>query len=398
MRNRIGYSPYANSTAYQTFDIRFSSTREMYEPVGEYRNGVTYIAWVDKATEFFVTAFDHATSSFNIVKIGLASDVTGDADHANPTLCIDGDGYIYVFYGCHNSQLVYRKSTNPYDISAWSSKLSVHTATEATYPLPIVIGSKILVFYRHGNSDNKSQNVVETTNGGTNWTNNTVLLNPSNSTWAYTYGIAYSGNNIHFVTNLRPLGAIATDPFGYSYYMKSTDAGATWQKADGTAYTLPADQNTLEQVAGDGSYPGDIKLNSQGYPYLTYMNNATIGVKFKRWNGSAWTTAVDVCQVGTYQFETIRMDIINDSTIDIYTIKGTGGTMNGGDIYRYRSTDTGATWSLAERVTTDATSTYRHYFPRLIRNAHPSMKMFYTSGAPVFAYNRSDRGYLHTYP
>ena len=83
-----------------------------------YRSGHTYFTWADVNQNAVVAYYDHATGiTSNAVTIGFLGD--GDA-HLNPSMLIDDDGYIYVFYGSHGDNTKGKRSAHPLDIvSPW---------------------------------------------------------------------------------------------------------------------------------------------------------------------------------------------------------------------------------------------------------------------------------------
>ena len=78
----------------------------------------------------YIVAYDHADGNVEgPVRIGLNPLASGDT-HGVPSMTVDGDGYLHVFFGNHggyNTQLSgseyhaiqYSRSENPYDINSW---------------------------------------------------------------------------------------------------------------------------------------------------------------------------------------------------------------------------------------------------------------------------------------
>jgi len=59
-------------------------------------------------------------------KFGLGADT-----HGNPSICIDGEGHLHVFFGCHGRAMKHVRSTAPYDIARWEEMSS--PTPRATY-------------------------------------------------------------------------------------------------------------------------------------------------------------------------------------------------------------------------------------------------------------------------
>jgi hypothetical protein len=69
--------------------------------------------------------------------------------HGNPSICIDRQGRIHIFYGCHGGRMRYTRSRKPYDINAWQEQPS--PTPRATYPQSqLSADGDIYLFYRAG--------------------------------------------------------------------------------------------------------------------------------------------------------------------------------------------------------------------------------------------------------
>lgn len=73
----------------------------------------------------------------------------GKDAHGNPSICIDRQGHIHIFYGCHGRQMRYARSTKPYDIRTWDERPT--PTPRATYPQSmLMVDGSICLFYRAG--------------------------------------------------------------------------------------------------------------------------------------------------------------------------------------------------------------------------------------------------------
>ena len=50
-------------------------------------------------------------------QFGLGKDA-----HGNPSICLDRNGYIHIFFGCHGGPMRHARSQRPYDIHSWSEQ------------------------------------------------------------------------------------------------------------------------------------------------------------------------------------------------------------------------------------------------------------------------------------
>lgn len=107
-----------------------------YDPV----SNATYICWQtyhrpSAARYTHIAAYDHASKGWSkTYAIGI-SDIQND-DHGVPAICITSDGYIVVFWGTHNSSMLYAVSKSPRTMAGGWNSYSL-TGVEYTYWRPI---------------------------------------------------------------------------------------------------------------------------------------------------------------------------------------------------------------------------------------------------------------------
>lgn len=397
---------YQNSgLLYLNTDIRGSAIRDIFKPATVEKNGYVYCVWEDWEGNTVIAKINiNNTSDIVQDQVAPRSDYLSDIEHATPTMCIDNDGYIYVFYGSHNTQQYYRKSSSTYDISSWSSRLNLTGATLATYPIPLVLkNNNILVFYRQNQDPNSNRNLtfVKSTNGGSNWSSPTTVIQPTTGHWTYPISVvagdeASGEQTVHIQFALREDG---TANFTRCSYLVSNDEGSTWSDAGGNAISIPVDTDGIDTnndiVIDTGfSYPGDLELNSSNEPYLIYNQSKT----FKFASYSTQWDIITIASIAELNYEHGEMDVVSDSIIDVYLVDGTSTNIHGGDIERWRSTDSGATWSLAEQITNDANTGFRYYFPKVVKDSTGAIKLIYQGGVPRASYAQPAITRLYTYP
>ncbi len=122
-------------------------------PHFQFHRGATYIALsATDRDEPMVWAYDHDAGTWQgPVQVG-ENQLPSNDQHGNPSLLVDDDGYIHVWYGGHGhktSERVYARSAKPRDIAKW---IHPEFDTKMTYPMPTVLGDgTIAVMYRRGN-------------------------------------------------------------------------------------------------------------------------------------------------------------------------------------------------------------------------------------------------------
>ena len=79
-----------------------------------------------------ISSYDHKAEAF-AAPVVLGTNPDGDA-HRNPTLLIDEDGFLTVFFGAHSHPTRVVRSASPYDISTWSQVAEIEDKN--SYPQP----------------------------------------------------------------------------------------------------------------------------------------------------------------------------------------------------------------------------------------------------------------------
>lgn len=116
----------------------------------------TFYVWLAEGSPQLVriAAFDHATGKWGDAVTIARQTSFADDTHGNPTIAIDHQGYIYVFWGSHVTSQLWAISAAPGDISAWSVKTAL--SGNYTYPKPVRFGTDLYLFLRVGTtSDSK---------------------------------------------------------------------------------------------------------------------------------------------------------------------------------------------------------------------------------------------------
>jgi hypothetical protein len=169
------------------------TTHDLHQQTGQYYNNKTYVGYIGPAGSTYIMYYDHVNEEWSdFTKIadyttpgGFVSD-----DHGAPSLLIDDSGYIHVFYGSHADELRYKKSTNPEDISSWTTMSDV--TTYCTYPQAFQLSDgTIYVFYR-GQQDGRYAHAADwsyrtSTNGGNTWSDETAVIDGECLLYLYGY-------------------------------------------------------------------------------------------------------------------------------------------------------------------------------------------------------------------
>ena len=265
--------------------------RHQYDSAAAFNNTL----WIGRRTlgSSHWEVFKHATFTANTITDG----------HDVISFGIDGEGYMHLSWGMHGDAFHYSKSTAPVTGSAPIAlgPDTTMTGTESTVTYPQFLrlpGGDLLFIFREvasGNGDTYVNRYSLATHSwrnvhgsastqspfikGTGWTPNyNAYLNmpqlggPDGNTltltwcWRFSSGTSDSGS-----------GAVGYQTNNRLNFARSPDAGLTWQKFDGTPYTLPitrdgeAGANTTAEVIHD--IPENYSLINQASTCLDSAGN-----------------------------------------------------------------------------------------------------------------------------
>jgi hypothetical protein len=260
----------------------FSDPRAVYF---EGKHKRTYAGWIDNYGDVHVGYYDHETKQ-------IASKVIYDNleidDHDNPTILLDDDGRLIVFFNTHlqdASPLYMRIATNPEDISEWSPvrelflndtlQIRSTTALHHTYTNPVRLSQedgKIYIFWRGVNL--KPSYAVSSDNGQT-WSKGKILFLPEETTARkspYTKVYSDGGSKIHFTfTDGHPTKESKNGLY-YMYYEDGAFYRASGQKIKDVSQ-LPVLQSEMDVIFESDtvkSWNWDIAQDKNGNPIVTY--------------------------------------------------------------------------------------------------------------------------------
>ena len=356
-----------------------------------------YAAAVDKT--FFVYGGSPAGERALLCLIGSYNHKTGrvsrpvlvhdkrpvDDPHDNPSVNLDAQGHIWVFVsGRANSRpgFIYR-STKPYD----PSQFELVATKTITYPQPWQVPGKgfLHLFTRY----TKGRELYwETSPDGRTWSETRKLAGFGGH---YQTSGARDGKVASFF-NYHPGGSV--DKRTNLYYAQTTDFGATWTTADGTALTLPlADIKNpalLVDYAAQGRlvYTCDLNFDAAGNPILLYVLSRDFrpgpagGERewtVAHWRGGKW----NFCTVATsdHNYDMGSLYVLKDEWLVIApTDVGPQKWGTGGDMVLWASRDEGRTWTRRQQVTQG--SEFNHSYARRPVNARDPFFAFWADGNP----------------
>jgi hypothetical protein len=320
--------------------------------------------------------YNHSEGSFSKPVI-LGSNPDSDA-HRNPTLMIDEDGFIYVFYGAHGHPTKVLKSGRPFDISSKWERRGDIVDPGTSYPQPFqLLPGELFVSYRQ----QPGWRCRRSMDKGESW-KEPVDIAAFEDCAIYGITIAETGDfprKVHFVWSR--LGGGTEEEIRdkhlwarrYNiYYACSDDGGTTWRRSDGTPYELPITEDNAEKIydcGARGIWLKDIQLDGNGDPLVLFIDGEVSTFhsewKFASLREKAWTFS-DVCS-SDHMYDDGGLVILNDEDIRIYgPVKASQPIEDGGDIEVWQSVDGGATWTYLESLTEN--SKYSHNNVKVVFN------------------------------
>lgn len=344
-----------------------------------------------------INYWDHNSLTLGTpVAIGdFPTGATVDA-HATPGLAIDSDGYLYIAYGSETSGYESRKSSNPEDISSWGSAVAVVAGTNNEYASPFFIGTNLYVFNRYTVSTTpyiKNYGFYFSSDKAATWSARTNVIQFSAP--ANVYAVVGLGQEsptpaIHIAWMIWAYVSSSDNRFTNIYHTVSYDGGATWKKMDGSTLTLPMTESTADLVANTGTkdcWPLDVFVDSLGTPHIlsiigtrtgTSTNYGTFSYYHHAWGGSTWSSNLVVS--GSDQlFDRGRLIPGTSTTFDALVTLNGRLNRDGGGLQRYRTTDGGSTWALAETISYMPIKE-QHNYPQVVQNGTDDFRFIWSHG------------------
>jgi len=256
--------------------------------------GRTYVGWVTSKGDIRVGAYVHETGG--VVATTLHDDFQTD-DHANPSLLLDEDGRLMVFYSGHRGRwTIYRQMLRPHDFEAWTRERAAGAFTDDvrgyTYPSPVRLSSRgdsVLVFWRGPEYDP----AFASSGDDRDWTPPRVIMEGEEQRYfkvacddRETVHIAFSDGHPREVEK------------NGVWYVRLRDG--VFERADGSVVgalgDLPIDPEDADRVY-DGTGPAgrswvwDVAADSLGRPVIVYAAFPAPDdhrYRYARWTGDGW--------------------------------------------------------------------------------------------------------------
>jgi hypothetical protein len=266
--------------------------------VGRYDQ--TFVGWIDWIGNVVVGQYD---ARFGVLRAHVIAKLARD-DHSNPSLLVEPDKRLSVFFSGHNgSHMYFRTSLRPEDNTAWGPVRRVPSLpgpAGSTYPNPLILPAEhhaLWIFWR--GPDYSQDYAIRTIDGRWCPARRLILGQPPpsatvpgrrpyvkvDSNGRDTIGIGFSDGH--------PRETIS------SIYYFAYRAGALWtaggrriaRLADAPIATTRADLVYDGRPSGVSAWIHDIAFDRRGRPVIVYATFPSVfnhAYWYARWNGRSW--------------------------------------------------------------------------------------------------------------
>lgn len=397
-------------------------------------SGKTFIAYQGFGLDPYVAAYDHAAAAWEgPIRVGdnpLIHDY-----HGGPSLVVDAQGYVNVFYGAHGSGIRHSVSKSPHDVSAFDSlgaiKCTNGSTPTGTYPQPLLVGGEMRVFFRvrqksnpSGSDDGAWAYVASTTGAAGSWTPRATVIgvrdpidwgdypnHKSLDSWYANFTVGPDGT-VHSTFHWRDVAGNPDDMYTrWDLYYARLDPGETqWKTASGDP--LPA----IDDDAEDPPYAeckiwesGDAAVNQMvvrgdddGVPSIVFLSETTATAEpddctWRYMSGSrlgsdevTFTGPAAIMDTDDF-FDAADLDLSGPQPVAYLTTGGQDDPLTlpselypgrGGDITRWVR-DAGGVWTLESTVRASSSSAERYNDPQLVSGAggaapHPDARLMFS--------------------
>ena len=404
---------YGNQPSGDEYKFKYSGGLGTYTakhiPLAYYAEAVnkTFFCWGGTASGennllLMVSYYDHTTGM--VPRPTILIDKKTDDAHDNPTIMLDGDGFVWVFVSAHGTvrpSYIFR-SMKPYAVDSFE----LITETNFSYPQPWYIPGKGFLFLHTRYLGGRFLYWI-TSRDGVTWSEPKQLSSIKQGPYQIS---SVHDDTIGTAFNYHPetLSSNWSDPtldrganaklngLNYRtnlYYIKSDDFGETWMNVEGERIDVPLttvkNKALVHDYESDGllAYMKDLNFDKNGRPVILYVTskgyqagpgNAPRTWTTAHWTGREWRIRPVTVSDNNYDMGSIHIE--EDGTWRIIGPTETGPQPYnpGGEIAVWVSKNQGGTWKMAQQVTSN--SIYNHTYARRPVNAHPDFYAFWADG------------------
>ncbi|MGM0494192.1 MAG: BNR-4 repeat-containing protein [Armatimonadota bacterium] len=354
-----------------------------HRPMAIYRADAnrTYFVYGSAGNRPTISFYNHTTGEW-AYPVVIGENPDGDA-HRNPTLLVDDEGYLYMFWGAHGHESFVSRSLRPHDISEWELRSALEEMG-ATYPQPWMLREgELFVSYRKA----PGWRCRTSTDGAKTWSDPVDIAAfgvapEATGAWEFAiYGatVAEDGpypRKVHFA--FSRLGGGTPEEIESKhlwgrrynlYYTYSDDGGETWRRSDGDAYDVPIEEDQAQLLYDSGTrgvWIKDIQIDPAGNPMILFLEGEVETFhawwKVARVTPNGWQI-VDVTG-SDHMYDAGALMIFDDADIRIWGPSAPSQPHeDGGEIEEWRSPDGGGTWTRTCQLTSGSQYSHNHVKP-----------------------------------
>ncbi|MBV9167372.1 MAG: BNR-4 repeat-containing protein [Solirubrobacterales bacterium] len=347
----------------------FGDPRAVYVS-GQYRE--IFVGWLGWSGGVTVGAYD---PRFGVLEEHVVGYMFHD-DHSAPSIFVEPDKRLTVFWSAHNGSAMYYRSTlRPEDISAWGPLQHVPRNVAGdfgfTYPNPILLPSennKLYLFWRGGNW---SEDFATRRLDGL-WSPAHELISvPGQRPYVKVDSNGRDQIALAF-TDGHPRNVLS------SIYYASYRSGSLWSAsgrqiariADGPIAPWQADLIYNAQATGVPAWVWDVAIDTHGRPvivYATFPSYQRHDYWYADWTGSHWLSHFMTAGGGTISPGGIEYEYSGGITLDHNdpaTVYLSRQVADGFEIERWTTPDHGTHWHASVVVPAAGSENVRPVVPR----------------------------------
>jgi BNR repeat-containing family member len=334
--------------------------------------GTTFAGWIDWSGRVTIGAYD---ARHGLMSESVVARVYHD-DHSGPSILVEPDGRLTVFWSGHNGAVMYYRSTlRPGDISAWAPVAQLHQNIRGpdgfTYPNPVLLSGESNRLYLFWRGADWSADVATRTPSG-RWGPGRELIRSSGQrpylkvagNGSNTIGIAFTNGHPRDVPT--------------SLYYADYRNGSLW-KASGRWITrldwapiAPRQADLVYDASRTGvsAWVWDVAFGSNGRPvivYATFPSDTNHIYWYAMFDGRRWVSHRLTAAGGSISPATIEYEYSGGIALDHYnpSIVYLSRQVRGGwEIERWSTRNGGSSWTRATVVPADGTDNVRPVVPR----------------------------------
>jgi len=329
--------------------------------------------------------YDHKTGLVPRPTI-LTDKRTADA-HDNPTIMLDGEGYVWVFAAAHGTArpAYIFKSARPYDVAAFQ----MVKETNFSYPQCWHVDGRGFLFLHTRYTGGRRELYAMTSKDGLTWSRLQQLAAVEKGhyqiSWRYK-------NKVGTAFNYHP------NPGGLNartnlYYMESDDFGKTWRNIRKEKLDLPLRSVDNKALVYDYQrlkwlvYLKDLNFDDSGNPFIQYVTSRGYAAgpenqprtwTTARWTGKEWEVSGIIRSDNNYDTGSLYVEQRGLLwRLIAPTDPGPQPFNPGGEVVMWTSRDQGRSWYKHPMT---SNSKFNHSYVRRPVNAHPEFYAFWADG------------------